>query len=137
MLDSGPLGQIAHPRPNREITDWFEGLLRRGAFVVLPEIADYEVRRGLLHAGLTASVARLDELKTALNYLPLNTPAMHRAAQLWADARRQGNPTADPHALDGDVILAAQAEQAGAMIATDNVGHLSLFVEAKNWREIT
>jgi hypothetical protein len=22
MLDSGPLGRIAHPRPNREITEW-------------------------------------------------------------------------------------------------------------------
>lgn len=27
MLDSGPLGRIAHPRPNREITEWLERLL--------------------------------------------------------------------------------------------------------------
>jgi hypothetical protein len=38
--------------------------------------------------------------------------------------------------LDGDVILAAQAQQVGAMVATENVAHLGLFVEAKSWRAI-
>ena len=102
----------------------------------MPEIADYEVRRSLLLAGLSASVSRLDELNATLNYLPLNTTAMLRAAELWASARRQSRPTADRHALDGDVILAAQAEQAGAIIATDNVGHLARFADARSWREI-
>jgi len=35
-----------------------------------------------------------------------------------------------PKALDADVILAAQALQIGGFVATENVGHLSLFVEA-------
>lgn len=45
MLDSGPLGRIAHPRPNREIVEWLERLLGSGVVVIVPEIADYEVRR--------------------------------------------------------------------------------------------
>ena len=56
-----------------------------------------------------------------------------RGAQLWADARNRGLPTADPKELDGDVILAAQAERAKAIVATDNVGHLARFVSAQNW----
>jgi hypothetical protein len=71
MLDSGPLGRIAHPEPNPEI-----------------------------------------------------------------DARKRGKPTADLKELDGDVILAAQALQVDAIVATENVGHLSLFVEAKHWKDI-
>lgn len=61
---------------------------------------------------------------------------MLKAAELWADARKRGKPTADPKELDGDVILAAQALQANAVVATENVGHLSLFVEARHWKDI-
>lgn len=135
-LDSGPLGMLAHPRPNREIAIWFQQLLASGTVVILPEIVDYEVRRGLLLANLTESIERLDRLKEVLTYLPLTTQAMLKAAEFWANARKSGRPTADPKALDGDVILAAQAEHAGAIVATENVGHLSLFVEAENWRNI-
>jgi predicted nucleic acid-binding protein len=85
---------------------------------------------------LTKSIKRLDQLKTKLTYLSLTTEVMLKAAELWADARKRGHLTADPKELDCDVILAAQAQQAGAVIATENIGHLSFFVEAKSWREI-
>jgi predicted nucleic acid-binding protein len=132
VLDTGPLGKISHPRPNREIANWLEGLLRQGVTVYIPEIADYEVRRELIRAGLHESISRLDALKTVLNYLPINTDVMLKAAELWA--RNRGIPTADPKALDADVILAAQALQIPALVATENVDHLSLFVDAKDWR---
>src|SRR5438105_2698125 len=116
ILDAGPLGRIAHPRPNREITLWLERILTAGIEVIIPEIADYEVRRNLLLTGLLKSVERLDQLKNTLIYLPLNTQVMLKAAELWAEARKAGQPTADPQALDGDVILAAQALEAGAIV---------------------
>ena len=136
MLDAGPLGRIVHPRPNPDIAAWLEALLRSGAVVIVPEIADYEVRRSLLLEGLTTSVVRLNQLKTVFDYLPLTTETMLKAAELWAEARKRGRPTADPKELDGDVILAAQALQVEAVVATENVGHLSQFVEARPWREI-
>jgi predicted nucleic acid-binding protein len=137
MLDAGPLGKIAHPRPNQEVTEWLTQLLDAGVLVILPEIADYEIRRSLLLNNSTIAIARLDRLKTTLTYLPLNTSMMMRAAELWAKARKQGRLPADPKELNGDVILAAQAEQASAVVATENIGHLSLFVDARRWREIT
>ena len=136
ILDTGPLARISHPRATPEIFVWLQRLLTSGAAVIVPEIADYEVRRELLRAGKTKGVARLEELKEVLTYLPINTQAMLRAAEFWAEARKKGQPTADPKELDSDVILAAQAEQAGAVVATKNVGHLSRFVEAKRWTEI-
>jgi hypothetical protein len=48
-------------------------------------------------------------LKAALRYLPITTEVMLQAAAFWAQMRRQGQPTAIDAALDGDVILAAQA----------------------------
>ena len=66
---------------------------------------------------------------------------MLKAAQFWAQVRKQGMPTADDKALDGDVILAAQAiliqdEGHEVIIATTNVGHLSRLAQAKKWRNI-
>ena len=117
-------------------------LLANGNRVLIPEIADYEVRRELLRAGLQRSVARLDALKSSLEYLPLTTDAMMQAAAFWAEARQAGRPTAPNLALDGDVILAAQtlvlprdiAEP--TIIATTNVGHLARFTSAMLWHTI-
>lgn len=137
VLDAGPLGKIAHPRRNAEIAAWFDHLLAAGFTVILPEIADYEVRRELLLAGLSRSIQRLDRLKQVIPYAPLTTATMLRAAELWAGTRHRGQPTADPRALDGDVILAAQAEQLDGIVATDNVRHLSRLVDAREWRDIS
>jgi len=94
------------------------------------------LRRELLAAHLTHSLAALDRLKADLIYLPITTPVMLKAAELWADARRHGTPTADAKSLDCDVILSAQALQVGAVVATENVGHLSRHVQALHWRNI-
>ena len=66
----------------------------------LPETADYELRRELLRMKSSGSIRRLDELKTRLRYAPITTEAMLKAAELWAEARSAGKPTADEKALD-------------------------------------
>jgi predicted nucleic acid-binding protein len=109
--------------------------------IVVPEIADYEVRRELLRARRTEGIARLDELGEQLGYLPVDGPVWRRAAELWATARARGFQTAHDKALDGDVILAAQALLAcdagfDATIATDNVAHLERFAPARSWESI-
>jgi hypothetical protein len=85
-------------------------------------------------------LARLDDLGQALGYVALSTPMMRRAAQFWADARNAGLPTAADHALDGDVILAAQVVVSAGdevpVVATTNVKHLDRFVTARLWRDI-
>ena len=139
LLDASPLGMISNPSAtpaNLECYHWMESLLMSGYQIIVPEIADYEVRRELLRAGKTRGLARLDLLKNTLDYLPLTTAVMLKAADPWAQARNQGTPTADAKALDCDVILAAQALTENGIVATENVGHLSLFVEAKDWRDI-
>lgn len=140
LLDAGPLGMISNPNAtgiNRDCYEWMEALFVNGFDIRVPEIADYEVRRELLRAKKSEGIARLDLLKSTIGYLPITTSIMLEAAELWAQARRTGMPTADPKALDCDVILAAQALQADGIVATDNVGHLSRFVAAKRWRDIT
>jgi predicted nucleic acid-binding protein len=95
----------------------------------------------LLRVNKIKSIRRLDDLKFALIYLPITTEVMLKAAQMWAQVRQQGKPTADDKALDGDVILAAQAiligsEEYPVIVATSNPKHLSLFVDARDWQDI-
>jgi predicted nucleic acid-binding protein len=144
LLDAGPLGLITNPRASqegRECNQWLESLAMKEIQIKIPEIADYEVRRELLRADKSKGIERLNDLQRYLDYVPLTTQTILKAAQFWAQVRKQGRPTADDKALDGDVILAAQAiliqdEGHEVIIATTNVGHLSRLAQAKTWREI-
>lgn len=120
---------------------WFEQILRAGYRIVLPEIVDYEVRRELIRIQSATSLEQLDRLKRSVVYVPLTTEMVLRAAELWAIARQTGQPTADPKALDGDVILVAQVMTAfgsstEAIMATTNVAHIDRFVRADLWQNI-
>ncbi len=136
VLDATPLGKIANPKRGIEINSWYQEMLLSGREIIIAEISDFEIRRELVMRGLVRSISILDQLATLHTYLPLNTKAMRLAAQLWADARRKGMPTADPKELDCDVVLAAQALMVNAIVATENVAHLSRYTEAKHWRDI-
>ncbi len=96
---------------------------------------------GMLRVKQYGGIRKLDSLKATLGYLPLSTEIMLKAAELWAEVRNRGYTTADDKALDGDVILAAQAtilatHGHAVVIATTNIKHLDLFVPAKKWRDI-
>ncbi|MGI8545020.1 MAG: nucleic acid-binding protein [Aridibacter sp.] len=144
LLDSAPLGMVTNPNASKQnlaCANWLKNLLAQGDFVFIPEIADYEIRRELLRANKIQGLKRLDLLKTNLDYLPITTEIMLKAAEFWATVRKQGKPTAPDFALDGDVILASQAfslENVSdvVIIATSNVKHLSLFVNAQEWEKV-
>jgi predicted nucleic acid-binding protein len=114
ILDSHPLSLVCQ-RSGKPQADacrlWLAECMRRGLRIYVPEVADYEVRRELIRANKATAISRLNQFSASVpgRYLPITTAAMRRAAELWAEARQAGAPTADPQALDGDVILAAQA----------------------------
>ncbi len=137
ILDTSVLGKICHPKPNLEISGWIKGVLEAGkAVIFIPEIADYELRRELVRIKSQISLDRLDQLENLLEYVPIETSHMRKAAELWAKARSKGNVTAPKEALDGDVILAAQAIAVNATVLTENVKHLSWFVDVKSWQDL-
>ena len=144
LLDAGPLGMITNPKSSSEneaCKNWLAGLVYKGIEVVIPEIADFEVRRELLRAGKDRGLGRLDALKAMLGYAPITTAVMLRAAEFWASARQIGRQSADDASLDADMILVAQAgalvrDDDKTVIATTNIRHLALFASARIWREI-
>lgn len=141
LLDAGPLGLLVNPKKSPQpvaCRAWLNAMTAAGHQVFVPEIADYEIRRELIRIQSWAALANLDALCQQLSYLPLTTAIMRTAADLWAQARTAGRPTASDAALDCDVILAAQAlSLAGPVIvATSNIGHLARYVPADLWQNI-
>jgi hypothetical protein len=105
-MDAGPITNPKSSPENEACKNWLAGLAYNRVEVVIPEIADYEVRRELLRAGKDRGLGRLDALKGMLGYAPITTPVMLKAAEFRA------------------------------VIATTIVRHLALFASARMWREI-
>lgn len=144
LLDTGPLGFAVHPQANIPNTNqcdfmqWLLACLQNSKRVCIPEISDYELRRELVRRDAQKQIKKLDDLKESLEFIPIDSPTMLKASELWAKARKQGRPTAQDESLDGDMILCAQAlnYSSDLVIATTNEKHLNLFVNAQQWNSI-
>ncbi|MCX6359986.1 MAG: hypothetical protein NT029_09275 [Armatimonadetes bacterium] len=152
VLDTFPLSSVTkHPDAARACVSgldrcqaWVFGAVRAGHRMLVPAIAYYEVLRELERLGAAAQIRRLRDFTRCVpgRYLPLTNGELEVAAGPWAVARNSGWPTADPAALDCDVILAAQTltvreGSPDAVVATTNPGHLTRYVNAELWSEIT
>ena len=145
LLDSSILGQIVQPtvEENRPVVTTIARLFRDVRFrIYFPEIVDYELRRKLLHLAQRPHQARkwakealkvLDRL-ISTDYIPITTETMRLAAKLWAQTRVNGLSRGPEDRLDVDVILAAQAEQAGGQIITTNEKHFRDIADVFDWR---
>jgi predicted nucleic acid-binding protein len=149
LLDSGILGQLTNPNLDRDtdpLKKWFDiSLIRTN--VVTSKICDYEIRRGLLLAqkqGLTAAgLSLLNDLYKFVDFLPVTETILDLAADIWATARSEGQPTAGDRNLDADMIICATWQDLATrypgqevVIATTNVRHLSRFATAVRWEDL-
>jgi len=145
LIDTNILGKICYPTAssNSSTADTFENLLSLGKYqFIIPEIADYELRRKFWHMQYSKdsgknefgkkNLKRLDDLISLLTYLPLTTEIMKLAAEMWGKSRANGILTSSDKNIDGDVILAAQALYYRAAVLTENHKHLSHFVATKS-----
>ncbi|MBC8140298.1 MAG: nuclease [Armatimonadetes bacterium] len=158
FLDTSPLSLVTQRRGKSveadECQTWASALTQNTIAIVVPEVADYELRRELIRLRKTTAIARLDAFPALIGeYLPLDTDTVREAARLWANVRQQGIPTASDDALDGDALIAAQVFVWCAMtgtplsfvaVATSNPAHLIRFadaggttLQAARWQDIT
>lgn len=149
FLDTGPLGEATNPgRTGAACRGWLASLEAAGIVVFIPEIAEFELRRKLIHGRerTAGGLARLEDLLDQSSTVGLDRPTMLRAARLWAELRWAGRATAADDALDGDVLIAAQALETidamgldvPAVIATTNARHLGRVpgVIARRWQDL-
>ena len=124
-----------------------ESLTETDFVVVVPEVADYEVRRELILARLELSPP--GSPPSAQRHGSSQSPARSCCGCANLGGRKgMGRPMAARERLDGDAILLATARSLAAsqprslagegtvMIATTNVRHLAHFANARLWSDI-
>lgn len=151
VLDTTLLWALARPSCHTKVAAvraWVNQRVAAGDRLAVAEINDYEARRELLRKNARVQIQRLDALINASEFLAIDRPTILYAAELWARLRNTGVPTADESALDGDVILGAQAilhsRRPGVglvVVATENTRHLlricpSAPCVAMDWRAV-
>ncbi len=72
----------------------------------------------------------------SIGYIPLTTKALRLAADIWAQTRATGQLRGPEDRLDVDVILAAQARQAGGYILTTNEKHFRSIADVFDWKTV-
>lgn len=110
LLDTSVLARACHPSKHRDVQRWFHALVARQPpehELLVSPISLYELRRGLTRLGAHASLEQLSQLARHLVDLPVTVEAVEQAAILAEDA---------PDAPDADLLLAAQARLAGAVL---------------------
>ena len=147
-LDGGPLGLLTHPQKtlaHETCKKWLENLVTNRVTIILPAIVDYELRRDYIRRRNFQSLRRLNDLPNLITYSYLEDFDLRLAAELWAQMRQTGQPTAAPQALDVDCLLVAQVRREVAarnlapdewIIATSDIGDLNRLAPAAIWPEI-
>jgi hypothetical protein len=82
-VDAGPLGIATHPRRSRQriaCAPWIQAHVTHETRVMVPEMANDDVRRECLRANKVSGLTRLNALARLLAYLPISTAARHQAA---------------------------------------------------------
>ena len=151
VLDTFPLSCTGKREPafgiaptlSEECHQRIKACVAAGHRIVAPAVCYYEVLREMERLSATSQINRIQNFcfESPNRFLSINDAHLESAAKLWAQARNQGTPTASNASLDADVILMAQVQSLGlapaqVVVATTNVGHLSLFVPAQIWTMI-
>lgn len=136
LIDSGYVSDMCSPGSNLKFEAWLESKRQaeRHLTIFIPEIVDYEVRRGFLYRikkhrknrdrdnarRVEKFLARLDLIGQSqhVRLLPTTKEILERAADLWGAARAGGYSTAPEERIDVDVIVASHALEEGAEVAT-------------------
>lgn len=82
------------------------------------EITRYEVVRGLIAAGASSRLKLFESFCGSCEIVPMEWPVLERAAQIWADLRRQGTMIDDI-----DILVAASALYRNWAVVTHNTKH--------------
>jgi predicted nucleic acid-binding protein len=104
----------------------------KGHACVIPPVAYYEIKRGLLAINATAKARNFDILCHEFEVGEMNTRAWDEAARIYALHRQKGQTTED-----ADLFIAAFCIVNGYTLVTNNTKHFERIegLRLANWAE--
>ncbi len=105
----------------------------RGNTSIIPIIAYYEAKRGLVAANATTKLEAFEKLCTVLSVDALTLEDMNTASYMYAECKKQGKPIED-----ADLLIAAQAVTRGYTLVTNNIKHFEMItgLKVENWKTV-
>src|SRR5437879_1988571 len=107
LLDTDMLSEVLK-RKDRRVLATARQYLSEHRRLAFSAITAYEIIRGMKANRATRQLAEFLKTMATSDVLPANIPVLVRAAELWADARKIGEPRDD-----ADLIIAATALENG------------------------
>jgi len=92
----------------------------------------YQILRGLKEKQASRQLAKFHAFCQQSLLLPVTDAVFDRASDLWAEARRNGQPYEDV-----DLIIASTAMEAGRVLVTGNTQHFAWIpgLRIEDWRQ--
>ncbi len=130
LLDTDTLSEIMRGRHTALVQKSRQYLQAYGYFS-FSIITRYEILRGLKAKRATAKSAAFEQFCQVNQVLPLTDPIIVRAAEIYADLKRQGQLISD-----ADILIAATALTNGLVLVTNNVAHFQRIAGLKtlSWK---
>lgn len=133
LLDTDILSEVLKRKDPQVLATAGQYLAEHQRFA-FSAITLYEVIRGLQANGATRQLAEFLNTVGTSDVLPISTPVLMRAANLWAEGQNAGYPHDD-----ADLIIAATALENGLVLVTGNTSHFSWIkgLQLSDWRHVT
>jgi predicted nucleic acid-binding protein len=136
LLDTNALSLILKKRAEAyALQGRLQEALKANAIILMSPVVYYEVKRGLHKIQAEKQLVFFEEFISCLQWRDLTKNTWEKGAQLWASCARKGVKTGNGEkGLDGDVLIAAQAQEHNATVITNNVRHFDyLGVNHESW----
>ncbi|QDU88206.1 tRNA(fMet)-specific endonuclease VapC [Pirellulimonas nuda] len=130
LLDTDTLSEVLKQKDQR-VRSRVADYLGQHAALTISAFTWFEVQRGLLEKHASRQIDRFATFVNHCDVKPVSHEVFHRAAVLWADARRSGRPRGD-----ADLLIAATAMAHGLTLATSNTRHFEWIsgLSLDDWR---
>jgi tRNA(fMet)-specific endonuclease VapC len=102
--------------------------LRANSHILISAVVYYEIKRGLFKRDAMRQLAEFEEMAKSWEWLDVNRSHWEAAAAIWARCQRAG---ISPN--DADLLVAAQARLARAIVVTHDSDFDHLDVVREDW----